>query len=253
MVTMAELYYFSPTGGTKKAAELFCAGVAEHTEQIDLCSRGQEPKQPESGLVVLAAPVYGGRIPAIAADKIKRLNGKGKKVVTLAVYGTRAYEDALLELNRTAEESGFEILASAALIARHSIVPAVGEGRPDEADQAEILAFAGKVLEKLGQGEKNPVKVPGNYPYKPEMAVAATPISLSSCTQCQKCVSACPSGAIQMGQGTTVTSLEACILCMACVFACPEQARVLPPPMQGKMEEKLGVLKTVRRENEFFL
>ena len=58
MVTMAELYYFSPTGGTKKAAELFCAGVAEHTEQIDLCSRGQEPKQPESGLVVLAAPVY---------------------------------------------------------------------------------------------------------------------------------------------------------------------------------------------------
>lgn len=253
MVTMAELYYFSPTGGTKKTAELFCAGLAEHTEGIDLCSREPEPKQPESGLVVLAAPVYGGRIPSIAADKLTKLNGKGKKAVTLAVYGTRAYEDALLELNRTAEESGFEILASAALVARHSIVPEVGAGRPDEEDKAEILAFAQKVSQKLEQGAGNPVKVPGNFPYKPEMSVTATPVSLPSCTKCQRCVSACPAGAVRLEQGATVTSLEKCILCMACVAACPEQARILPPPMQGNLEEKLGALKSVRRENEYFL
>ena len=30
------LYYFSPTGGTKKVGESFCAGLAEKTQAINL-------------------------------------------------------------------------------------------------------------------------------------------------------------------------------------------------------------------------
>ena len=40
---------------------------------------------------------------------------------------------------------------------------------------------------------------------------------------------------------------------MACTAACPENARVLPAPLQETMEQKLGALKDVRRENEVFL
>lgn len=56
-----------------------------------------------------------------------------------------------------------------------------------------------------------------------------------------------------MENGSVVTNPEKCILCMACVKACPEHARILPPPLQEKMEQMLGALKSVRRENEYFL
>lgn len=59
------------------------------------------------------------------AEKLNQLEGKGKKAVTLVVYGNRAYEDALLELNNVMEESGFRAAASAALAAQHSMASEV--------------------------------------------------------------------------------------------------------------------------------
>ena len=133
---------------------------------VNLGIKDKEPGKPEGELVVAAAPVFGGRIPAIATEKLNRLDDRGKKAVTLAVYGNSAYEDALLELNNVMEKRGFQVIASAALIAQHSMVPEVGKGRPDEQDKAGILDFAGKVLDKLENGLDSPVNVPGNDPYK---------------------------------------------------------------------------------------
>lgn len=253
MLNTAELYYFSPTGGTKKAGEIFCQGISENVKIVDLGLRDRAAEKPESELVVVAAPVFGGRIPAIVADKLGELDGNGKWAVTLAVYGNRAYEDALLELNNVIEQRGFKVVASAALVAQHSIVEEVGKGRPDEQDRRSILGFAGKVLDKMEKGAESPVKVPGNYPYKDGMSTPAAPVSLSSCKQCGRCASVCPTGAILQENGTFVTSSEKCILCMACVKACPEHVRILPPPLQETIEQKLGALKSVRRENEYFL
>lgn len=253
MLDMVQLYYFSPTGGTKKAGEIFCEGISANVKAVDLGIRDEAAQAPECGLAVIAAPVFGGRIPAVVAEKLKGLDGSGKKAVTLAVYGNRAYEDALLELNNIVEERGFQVAASAALVAQHSMVPEVGKGRPDSKDREEILGFAGKVLEKMQKGAESEIVVPGNYPYKDGMSVPATPMSLPSCSRCGKCASVCPTGAIRLEDGKVETSAEKCILCMACCAACPEHARILPPPLQGMMEEKLGALKAVRKENEFYL
>ncbi|MDO4305556.1 MAG: EFR1 family ferrodoxin [Eubacteriales bacterium] len=253
MLNIAELYYFSPTGGTKKAGKIFCEGISKNVKTVDLSLRDKAVEKPEGELVVIAVPVFGGRIPAIAAERLNKLEGSGKKAVTLVIYGNRAYEDALLELNNIVTERGFQVAASAALVAQHSMAPEVGKGRPDEQDRRSILEFAGKVLDKLESGSESPVKVPGNYPYKNGMSMLVTPVSLPSCKQCGKCATVCPTGAIQIENGAAITSPERCILCMACVSACPEHARILPPPLQEKMEQMLGALKSVRRENEFFL
>ena len=173
--------------------------------------------------------------------------------VTIVVYGNRDYEDALLELNNVAEDKGFRVIASAALVAQHSMAPEVGKGRPDEQDRSEILTFAGKVLDKIESGLEEAVKVPGNYPYKEAKGMLVTPICLPSCKQCGKCSSVCPEDAIRLENGTVVIDRETCILCMACASVCPEQARILPPPLQEQLEQMLGALKSVRRENEFFL
>lgn len=140
------------------------------------------------------------------------------------VYGNRAYEDALLELNNIVGERGFRVAASAALVAQHSMAPEVGKGRPDEQDSMSILEFAGKVLDKIKNGFEDQVKVPGNYPYNDGMSMPVTLISLDSCNKCGKCAS-----------------------------ACPKKARILLPPLQEQMEQKLGALKSVHRENEYFL
>lgn len=253
MLNTTNFYFFSPTGGTKKAGEIFCKGISENVKETDLGSRERKAEETNGELAVIAMPVFGGRIPGFAADQLKKINGNGQKAVTLAVYGNRAYEDALLELNRAAEEQGFQVIASAALLAQHSIVPEVGKGRPDEEDRQAILGFAQKVLEKIEANREGPVNVPGNYPYKESKGMPVTPMSLSSCSLCGKCERVCPTEAISINDKTVETSAEKCMLCMACTAVCPENARILPPPVQEKMGRMLGAFKDVRRENEFFL
>ena len=206
MRELTELYYFSPTGGTKKAGMLLCEGISWDIEAVDLGKKKEEPRQPEGDLVVAAMPVFGGRIPGVAA-----------------------------------------------LVAQHSMVPEVGAGRPDEEDQKEILEFGRKVREKLEKGSHGAVEIPGNRPYKDEMEIPATPMSVPSCTKCGRCVLACPTDAIRIEDGQVMTEKESCILCMACKAACPEHARILPPPMQAMMDEKLGAFRTIRGANEMFL
>ena len=253
MLDMIELYYFSPTGGTKKTGEIFCEAIARKVKTVNLGLYGKAAEEPEGEVVVVAVPVFGGRVPSVAAEKLAELEGCGKRAVTLAVYGNRDYEDALLELNRLMEERGFYVTATAALIAQHSITPEVGKGRPDEQDRNSILAFADKVLEKLEHGSKTLVKVPGNYPYKNKMNVPSAPVSLASCSRCGKCVSFCPTGAIRIEEDVVGTDIEKCILCMGCTAVCPEHARVLMPQLQERMDRKLEPFRTIRRENEYFL
>lgn len=253
MISKTLLLYFSPTGGTRKVGETFCRGISDNMTMVDLCRQNEVSTIPTDALTVIAAPVFSGRIPAIVAECLAKLDGTGRKAVTLVVYGNRAYEDALLELNDITRKCGFEIVASGAFIAQHSMNPDIAAGRPDNKDKKEIAEFAEKVILKLNSDTKNTIKVPGNHPYKVSTPLPATPISLSACTLCQQCVSVCPTNAIAIENGTIKTDPEKCILCMACTANCLGNARILPPPLQEKMQQMLGKLKSVRRENEIFL
>lgn len=281
MMKKAELYYFSPTGGTKKVGETFAKAISDEVVLHDLGTmmRAAREEQKEAGtkaeadgeaemgaemgkdtpadadIAVIAAPVFGGRLPSALAEYLKTIKGCGKKAVSMVVYGVRAYEDALLELNDILTACGFQVAASGAFVAQHSIAPAVGEGRPDAADMEEIKAFAEHVTEKLqNSGEMAAeVKVPGSRPYRDGMKVAATPICLPSCGKCGACETVCPTGAIRITEEGVTTELSKCLLCMACKAVCPSKARILPPPMQEAMNQKLGVLKDVHRENEVFI
>lgn len=245
-----EVYYFSPTGGTKKVSSIFADAMEKEVIWKDLGSKETMMEKPEGEMIVVAAPVFGGRIPSVVREKIEKLSGTGKKAVTIVVYGNRAYEDALLEMNDILMKCGFTVIASGAFVAQHSMVPEVGAGRPDGEDEKEIHKFAESV--KNSTATEN-VHVPGNRPYKEEMNMPVTPISLPSCTKCGKCVTVCPTNAISITDGSFTTYTEKCILCMACTHVCAEQARILPPPLQQKMEQMLGALKSVRNKNEVFL
>lgn len=250
MSAKMDVYYFSPTGGTKKVSRIFAAAMEKDVIWHDLGSKEAIAKKPESEMVVVAAPVFGGRIPSVVREKIETLSGAGKKAATIVVYGNRAYDDALLEVNDLLIKCGFTVIASGAFVAQHSMAPEVGAGRPDEEDMNDIHKFAEAV--KNSTSTEN-VHVPGNRPYKPEMNMPVTPISLPSCTMCGTCAAVCPTDAISVANGAVITDAKKCILCMACTHICAKHARILPPPLQQQLDQKLGALKNVRNKNEMFL
>lgn len=224
--------------------------IAERINETDLGKCAEASLKGD--VVIVAAPVFSGRIPALVSEKLSKLDGRGKTAVTAVVYGVRAYEDALLELNDVMESAGFKIAASCALVAQHSIVKEIGRGRPDEADIKEIKSFAGDALVRIESGERGAVSVPGNRPYREGGKSGATPIALPDCRGCGHCASVCPTEAIRILDGAPVTDSKKCIMCMACVAKCPARSRVLPTEVLNRLTEKLGAFRDVRRENEFF-
>lgn len=252
MMDKVDVLCFSPTGGTRRVSEALGEGLAREVVYVDLCDR-DGPADPGDELAVIAVPVFGGRVPSTAAERIGSLDGHGRTAVTVVVYGTRAYEDALLELNDIATGCGFSVVASGAFVAEHSIVRTVGPGRPDAEDMEDVGRFAEDVLSKLSQGRSTCPEVPGNRPYRVGFKAPATPVTGDGCTLCGSCGRVCPTGAVAVSGDGVVTELSLCLMCMACVSRCPEGVRDLPAAVRESTESHLNGLVGVRRPNETFL
>ena len=146
---------FSPTGGTKQVADIITKAWGMSVNEIDLTNAKTDyaalgPKKED--IVVIAVPSYGGRVPALVAERISKIRGNQAQCVIVCVYGNRAYEDTLIELKDIAEKSGFKVIAAVAAIAEHSIMHQYAAGRPDSKDKQELQDFAEKILEKINSG-----------------------------------------------------------------------------------------------------
>lgn len=248
--------YFSPTGGTRRAAMMLGQALARQEAdiiEVDLSL----PKLPlqtfsESDVVIFAVPVFGGRAPALALQKISELAGSGARAIAVVAYGNRAYEDALLELSDHLTKMGFIVTAAAAVLAEHSMLRSVAAGRPDGNDQKQLTAFAEKIAAKLQTGIKALTDIPGNRPYKDWQAMPVVPQVGESCNGCGKCAATCPAQAIGPAQPQT-TDPDKCILCLRCTVVCPQKARSLPPQAQSMIAQKLAPFKELYKNNEFFI
>jgi ferredoxin len=256
--------YFSPTRTTARIVE----GIAQGTQLVtsgaldltppDACTRPIETLGSE--LVILGAPVYGGRIPAESVQRFRRLKANGAPAVVVVVYGNRAYEDALLELRDLAVELGFRPVAAGAFIGEHSYsteAMPTAHGRPDTADLARAHAFGAQLRSRLEEQPSllraAPVHVPGAFPYKdwsPPVGIA--PITNdAACTRCGTCAQVCPTAAITIGDAVT-TDPALCIRCSACVKQCPTGGRVWEHPRILQSREWLSTSCRERKEPVLF-
>lgn len=131
--------FFSPTGGSKKIADSFCARLRKelgfevvHTDITPVKARGQSFDG--EGILVFSFPVYGGRVPVQISDFLNSLNGNHGFAVPVAVYGNRDYDDALLECADILRSRGYRLAGAGAFVAEHSYSAKVGGGRPDAED-----------------------------------------------------------------------------------------------------------------------
>ena len=54
------------------------------------------------------------------------------------MYGNRAYEDTLVEMEDAAKECGFNVIAAISAIAEHSIMHQYATNRPDKEDEKQL-------------------------------------------------------------------------------------------------------------------
>ena len=251
---MIYLCIFSPAGHTATAVEAVAEPFGTWVT-IDLSRRDTDFSKytfTKEDLLLWAVPSYGGRVPAIAVERMRQLNGAGAKAVALVSYGRRAYDDTLLEMKEILTACGFVMIAAVAALAEHTIVPAIAAGRPDAADCTELAAFGKKIMEKYQSGNDSAVEVSGNVPYRIYNGVPAKPEASGACTRCGICAAACPVGAIPADKPETTDPVR-CITCMRCVYRCPARARNLKAEVLAAVEERLAPLCAGDRVNELFI
>lgn len=241
---------FSPTGTTCQVARAIAVGFGCSVTEMDLsvsdCMVGQLQ---ENTVLLAAAPVYGGRIPAVALERLSQLRGRGQKAVAVVVYGNREFDDALLELKDALTSNGFQVVAAAAFIAEHSIIRSIAAGRPDEKDLAIARKFGADVAVKLET--LTVVEVPGKDPYLAVKPSTFHPFADEACVKCGVCGEKCPVGAIPM-EDPSQTNNDLCINCMRCVKVCPVQCRALPAPFIAGATKMLNEKASGYKEPQIF-
>ncbi len=247
---------FSPTGGTQRVADIITEGLGKPVRKIDLTDAGLQPTHlAKENVAVIAVPSFGGRVPALAAQRLAEVHGNQARCVVVCVYGNRAYEHTLIELKDLAEQCGFRVVAAISAVAEHSIIHEYAAGRPDGQDQDELRGFAEKILEKLDRGDadrSSAPKVPGNRPYKKAGGAGLVPKADGSCNGCGLCAEICPAQAISR-ENLKAADSKKCISCMRCVVRCPQSARKVNGALVSVAAVAIKKACSVRKGNELYL
>ena len=245
--------YFSPTGGTKKVADILMSNLGGEFCEVDICCDIEKMTLQAEAVCLVSVPSFAGRVPQIAVDRMKKISGNGAKAILNCVYGNREWDDTLTELQDTLEACGFVCVAAVAAVAEHSIFRQFAAGRPDEVDTQELAEFARKITAKLDSsvfgklalvGSHGTYKELANIPFKPE--------ANDVCDKCGICAAGCPVGAIDKNDPRK-TDKELCISCMRCQYICPKHARDLDPAFMQVAAEKMAPKLGGHKKNYLFL
>lgn len=259
-----KLVYFSPTGTTKAVVQGIAHGINPSTMELIDITKPDARKQPlltsENELLVVAVPVYMGRVPALLTEWLNAIKARNTPAVCVVVYGNRVYDNALLELKDILIKRGCIPIAGAAYIGEHSFSSSempTAEGRPDTSDLNHAELFGCKINEKLlsvsSVDHISDVNIPGNYPYEGITKLWDVDfIAVSNeCTQCGICAELCPVGAID-SENSNLIDKEKCITCCACIKNCPQNARTMKTGPVKDAAMRLIKLYKERKEPEFF-
>ncbi len=239
--------YFSPTENTKKVVRYFSGA----SKEIDLMNPIKAMSFNEDDILYIGVPSFGGRAPLLAVERLKSFKGNNTKAIIIASYGNRACEDTLIELADLLKSLGFIVIAGLEVVMPHSIFTNIAAYRPDSLDRKELALFKERINSKLEEAINSEAMIPGNHPYKERNPKGPVPVLTSSCTGCKRCVSVCPSRAIDCE--SLACDATKCIHCMACVYNCSFGGREVEKGLLDNMLKGLGSAFATRKPNRLFI
>ena len=265
--------YFSGTGTTRRTVERIASGLAEKlalpVKKVDFSRpqvRQQELRFDAADLVVFGTPVYAGRVPNVLLPFLqKKIAGGDALAVPVVLFGNRNYDDALIELRNILAADGLHPVAAAAFVGEHSFSRTLGQGRPNENDEALMDEFAAKtadLVRRLPAAPEKPVAVRGQEPLRPYYTPrdrAGNPINIlkvkpktdmTRCGGCGLCAEMCPMGSIDPTDVSAVRGI--CIKCCACVKGCPTGAKYFDDAGYLYHQHELEAQYARPAENEVF-
>lgn len=222
--------FFSATFSTRKIIREIVKQLGYDNIEYDITNNiPEETIQLRSDeLLVVGIPVYSGRVPEMAIEKLNRIKGNNTPAVIVCVYGNRDFDDALIELRDIVRANGFVPFSGAAVIAQHSMLPQIAENRPDDKDMLLIDDFVAKVKDTIVSlasiDSSLNLCVKGNKPYKQRQNIPIHPSANNLCNKCGTCARLCPAGAISL-ESPQKTDKNKCISCGRCIVVCPQKAR----------------------------
>ena len=262
--------YFSPTATTKTIIETIGKRLVKKNG-IDqgITVDFTLPKQRENGptfnsndVLLIGVPVYAGRVPHILLNYLNTIKGNNTLSIPVVLYGNRAYEDALLELNDILVENGFSVIAGGAFIGEHSYSDTLAKDRPDNTDLSIAKQFADNVYKKIENSARKKPIIKGNKPYRAYSSskidkkrekdrMQVEPKTDENCIDCKICAEACPVGCIDYNDVTKITGT--CIKCGACVKFCPTSSKYFDHPDYIHLKLALEKQYIDRKEPELFV
>lgn len=257
---------FSPAGSTRKTGIYLTqqlsalSGLLWEHRPFTLPKQRSEPLAfSKDDWVILAMPVYAGRIPSLLLPYMSTMSGQGARVFLLSVYGNRHYDDALREMEALSIHAGMTVVGGAAVIARHVFSETIAKNRPDAQDLSVLDAQIPQIIRAFEEGV--PVSMPGNedltyYQPKGEYGedvniIQVKPSTKPGCIHCLQCVRSCPLGSIDEEDPSKTPGK--CMKCYSCVLACPLKLKHFDDPGFLSHFRALEAKIQARREPEFFL
>ncbi len=263
-INEVHLITFSPTHTSRQIGEAIMRGLDIKEVVIEDLTKPCDVRKelPADALAIITVPVYGGHVAPLALQRMKEIRANHSPAVIVVVYGNRAYEHALQELDAFTGSLGFQVIAGGTFIGEHSYsnnAYPIAEGRPDEDDLAYAELFGKKIRTKIENAadrehlygvDVKRIQRP-RQPFFPLLrflhrvvkfrksggSIPRTPqVDAGLCNHCGACVKQCPTGAIAKDNECN-TDVDKCIRCCACVKACPQKARTFDTPFAAMLSE----------------